>query len=240
MDTQSYDHATPYSILLCHACIRVWYRELPVAGLLWSAGALAQNRPKFMSDDPLQREPDTQDASKVQEWDIGLLADLTLNLFSDAGRSGGQRSRREHQHDRRGARLELVHEPDLRARRHDRRDHEGAQHVGRSGARASGPSSDRSQPASRRASRFATKKAKSGSSRSMRAAIQSRRRRSSPVATRLFWALGYYQVESHIRHHPSRGHRHRRYRDDPGARQAPADACRAMSTTSSGGRSASD
>ena len=104
-----------------------------MAGLLWSVGALAQNRPKFMSDDPLQREPDTQDASKVQEWDIGLLADLTMNLFTRPGDPGGERSRRQHQYDRRGSRLELVHEPDLRARRHDRRDHQGTQHVGRSG-----------------------------------------------------------------------------------------------------------
>jgi hypothetical protein len=42
-------------------------------------------RPKFLSDDPLQREPDTQDASKVQEWEIGLAADLLLNLFTKPG-----------------------------------------------------------------------------------------------------------------------------------------------------------
>ena len=45
----------------------------------------AQSRPKFYSDDPLTREPETQDASKVQDWDIGLIADLTLNLFSKPG-----------------------------------------------------------------------------------------------------------------------------------------------------------
>ena len=38
---------------------------IALAGLLWSAGMVAQNRPKFLKDDPLQREPDTQDASKV-------------------------------------------------------------------------------------------------------------------------------------------------------------------------------
>ena len=46
---------------------------------------VAQSRPKFYSDDPIAREPETQDASKVQEWDIGLIADLTLNLFSKPG-----------------------------------------------------------------------------------------------------------------------------------------------------------
>ena len=36
-------------------------------------------------DDPLQREPETQDASKVAEWDIGLAADLLENLFTERG-----------------------------------------------------------------------------------------------------------------------------------------------------------
>jgi hypothetical protein len=42
-------------------------------------------RPKFLTDDPLQREPDTQDASKVQEWEIGLASDLVWNLFTKPG-----------------------------------------------------------------------------------------------------------------------------------------------------------
>jgi hypothetical protein len=53
--------------------------------LLLSASPFAQSRPKFLSDDPIAREPETQDASKAQEWDIGLIADLTLNLFSKPG-----------------------------------------------------------------------------------------------------------------------------------------------------------
>jgi hypothetical protein len=58
-----------------------------VAGLLsvTSVSPVAQSRPTFLSDDPLVREPDTQDASKTQEWDIGLIADLTLNLFRKPG-----------------------------------------------------------------------------------------------------------------------------------------------------------
>jgi hypothetical protein len=39
----------------------------------------------FRADDPLAREPETQDASKVQEWDIYLLIDLSLNLFGEPG-----------------------------------------------------------------------------------------------------------------------------------------------------------
>ncbi|MGH9146688.1 MAG: hypothetical protein ACRD1Q_08265 [Vicinamibacterales bacterium] len=40
---------------------------------------------KFYSDDPLTREPETQDASGVQEWDIDLIFDLALNLFGRPG-----------------------------------------------------------------------------------------------------------------------------------------------------------
>jgi hypothetical protein len=42
-------------------------------------------RPKFFPDDPLQREPETQDASKVQEWEVGLTPDLLRNLFGRPG-----------------------------------------------------------------------------------------------------------------------------------------------------------
>jgi hypothetical protein len=41
--------------------------------------------PRFFHDDPLTREPDTQDASKVQAWDIDLAIDLATNLFSRPG-----------------------------------------------------------------------------------------------------------------------------------------------------------
>ncbi len=40
---------------------------------------------KFYSDDPLQREPESQDASKAQPWDIPLTPDLISNLFGQPG-----------------------------------------------------------------------------------------------------------------------------------------------------------
>ena len=40
---------------------------------------------KFFADDPLQREPETQDASKVQEWEIDLFWDLAENMFANPG-----------------------------------------------------------------------------------------------------------------------------------------------------------
>ena len=41
---------------------------------------------KFLADDPLAREPETQDASGAQEWEIHLFYDLTYNLFVTPGR----------------------------------------------------------------------------------------------------------------------------------------------------------
>ena len=58
---------------------------LAVASLLPMAAARAQGGPKFLSDDPLTREPETQDASNVQEWEIGLASDLVANLFGKPG-----------------------------------------------------------------------------------------------------------------------------------------------------------
>ena len=42
---------------------------------------------RFFDDDPLAVEPDTQDASKVSGWDIDLFLDLAENLFGKPGDS---------------------------------------------------------------------------------------------------------------------------------------------------------
>jgi len=56
-------------------------------GLLVVALAVVQSAdPKFLSDDPLAREPETADASGAQPWDIDLFYDLTYNLFVTPGR----------------------------------------------------------------------------------------------------------------------------------------------------------
>jgi hypothetical protein len=39
-------------------------------------------RPKFFKDDPIAREPASQDASGAQPWDIDLFYDLSYNLFA--------------------------------------------------------------------------------------------------------------------------------------------------------------
>ena len=48
---------------------------------------LAGAERRFFDDDPLTREPETQDASKVSEWEIDLILDLATNLFGRPGDS---------------------------------------------------------------------------------------------------------------------------------------------------------
>jgi hypothetical protein len=65
---------------------RVTTRTLmPLAAALWLGTTSTGQQPRFFRDDPLQREPETQDASKVQEWDIPLTADIIMNLFGAPG-----------------------------------------------------------------------------------------------------------------------------------------------------------
>ncbi|MGE0126257.1 MAG: hypothetical protein AB7U25_25295 [Vicinamibacterales bacterium] len=58
-----------------------------MTGLLgWAAMAGPHGAaPRFYADDPLAREPETQDASAVEAWDIDLFVDLTTNLFGHPG-----------------------------------------------------------------------------------------------------------------------------------------------------------
>jgi hypothetical protein len=59
-----------------------------LVGTVVSAGlTLAASTVTFRADDPLTREPETQDASKATPWSIGLLLDLATNLFARPGDS---------------------------------------------------------------------------------------------------------------------------------------------------------
>jgi hypothetical protein len=56
-----------------------------VAGV-WTAGAIARTAtPRFYADDPIWRDPETQDASNVQEVDVSGQYDLIENSFLGAG-----------------------------------------------------------------------------------------------------------------------------------------------------------
>lgn len=61
-------------------------RAVTVAAISILAGVLVAvvhtAQPRFFSDDPLTREPETQDASGAQPWDIDLFYDLAYNLFA--------------------------------------------------------------------------------------------------------------------------------------------------------------
>jgi hypothetical protein len=46
---------------------------------------LSAAAPRFFHDDPLKREPDSQNAASVREWDIDLFIDLAINLFGKPG-----------------------------------------------------------------------------------------------------------------------------------------------------------
>ena len=74
------------------------YRSSLVVALALLAAAaavpssdLGAQRPRFFSDDPLLRDPETQDASKVAGRDIGLTPDLLQNLFSKPGEAAVHR-----------------------------------------------------------------------------------------------------------------------------------------------------
>ena len=56
-------------------------------GLVVHAQSAASGAVKFYDDDPLVREPETQDASGAQAYDIDLTASLLINLFGMPGRT---------------------------------------------------------------------------------------------------------------------------------------------------------
>jgi hypothetical protein len=65
------------AVRLATALALGWYliAMLPVSGA----------SPKFYPDDPISREPETQDASNASPWTINLMTDLILNIFGRPG-----------------------------------------------------------------------------------------------------------------------------------------------------------
>jgi hypothetical protein len=58
---------------------------LAMAPVITAGASRGSNSLKFHSDDPLTREPESQDASKVQEWVEYPVMDLAINLFGRPG-----------------------------------------------------------------------------------------------------------------------------------------------------------
>ncbi len=65
-----------------------------VAAIAWLTTEVSTKAPRFYDDDPIASEPASQDASKVQPYEIGDLYEMTLNLFVTAGHQpSGTRAR---------------------------------------------------------------------------------------------------------------------------------------------------
>ena len=77
--------------------------------------AIRRTAAKFYGDDPLAREPETQDASGSRRGTSTSFVDLAAEPVRASRRSDAERPRAGHQHDRRSARLELVHQSHRRA-----------------------------------------------------------------------------------------------------------------------------
>ena len=64
-------------------------RLMPVLAALLTAGALTTSgsatSPKFLNDDPVWQELDTQDASGLKADEVNLFVDLTYNMIKGAG-----------------------------------------------------------------------------------------------------------------------------------------------------------
>ena len=69
-------------------------RRLMAAGALLAAGALTMAgsaaSPKFLNDDPVWHQADTQDASGLKSDEVSLFVDLTYNLIAGAGKTRGR------------------------------------------------------------------------------------------------------------------------------------------------------
>ena len=66
---------------------------LVLLGLLFTFLTRPALAAKFFHDDPILREPETQDASNVSPWPIDLFYDLLLNQFTRPGLPPGSRAR---------------------------------------------------------------------------------------------------------------------------------------------------
>jgi len=171
---------------------------LAAAAVVLLAGPRPQGAaPRFFHDDPLTREPDTQDASKVQPWDIDLALDLATNLFSRPGdTTAGVRARNVNT-------IDEVPDSSWFTNRILARPL-SIEEVVRGPLRSDGPSPDgwtvtRAKEAG--ASPGFTMKDGAGETwfvsfdpRGFPEAVTG----GVVVANKIFWALGYYQVENHL------------------------------------------
>ena len=168
---------------------------LAVCGLLVAAfDPIRSAEQKFYSDDPLTTAPETGDASGAQEYDIGLFYDLCVQHVRHRRPGAQRRPRAERQHDRRSARFELVHQPHRGASADGRRDHPRT--GDRAGAAAGSWTISREKSAGAAPGFTATDAGGHTWFVSFDAPTNPEGATGAVVvSTKLFWALGYNQVE---------------------------------------------
>ena len=154
-------------------------------------------RPHFYNDDPIAREPESQDASKAQPYEIGSLYEMTYNLFVTAGyKPSGMRAQNINT-------IDEVPDSSWFTNR-----------IGTTGHRRA----DRARPDRRRAARSLALGADQGENVRRPSGLHGAETRKGEtwflefdppyfpegatgavaVATKIFWALGYNQVESFL------------------------------------------
>jgi hypothetical protein len=167
-------------------------------GLLVAGVSASASGPRFYDDDPLTIEPETQDASGVQPREIDLVTDVLLNLFT---RPGDQAL------DVRARDVNTIDEVPDSSWFTNRVGHRpvSIDELTRGPNAAAGPAAGQWTVIRPKTAGFAPgvivrdsagevwflEFDAAGSPRAATGAIA--------VATRLFWALGYHQVESHLR-----------------------------------------
>ena len=196
-----------------------------LCGALLVSGALVRGATvKFLSDDPLSREPDTQDASGVKEWEIDLTIDLAINLFGRPGdATTGQRARNVNTIDEVPDSSWFTNRILARPLTLDE--------LSKGPLTGAGPAPGTWSVVSPKLAGFAPGftmlDAKgdrwfvsfdaAGHPEAATGAIA--------VANRIFWALGYWQVENHLVSVHARSTGHRRYRDLHAARRDASGRC---------------
>ena len=95
-----------------------WFRGGRLAGgsiltatlAAWLAVPVATTTPRFYSDDPIDREPESQDASRAVPYDITSMYEMVHNLFVTADyKPSGRRAMTSIRSTKFG--FELVHQP---------------------------------------------------------------------------------------------------------------------------------
>ena len=232
----------PSSEADCHAHIIVRLtRAAPAAGcssvaaLGLLASAVSTQGPRFYPDDPIAREPESQDASKAQPYEHRIDVRDDLQPVRHGRLQAVGHARAEHQHDRRSARLELVHQP----HRHEPGHRRGDSRAARSSARRPIPSHwmlIREKTSGAHPGFTAQGRQGRDLVPRVRSARTSRKAATGAVAvaTKIFWALGYNQVESFLTTFDPKKIDDRSEGDDPPPdRQADAVHAATTSTRSS-------